>query len=142
MPFAPRPPGPSGGRLAFDPARRRRRPRHPSRGPQEFTLEYDFDMAVMGRHAGVLTQIYNYARKSRRGTSRSPGVAARRFCPNGTTITERAELAELRAREVAKLLAGAGIDAAALEVAWSSALERPDGDGDWHTPPHDGTSEP
>ena len=92
-------------------------------GPQEFALEYDFDMAVMGRHSGVLTQIFNYARKVDARRIEIMGRRGAALLSNGTTLTERAELAELRAREVAKLLAGAGLDAAAFEVAWSSEVE-------------------
>ena len=120
----PRPPGPSGGRLAFD--RRRAAPARGARraGPREFTLRYDFDTAVMGRHSGVLTQIFDYARKIKARRIEITGHRGASLLSDGTTLTERAELAEIRAREVAKLLAGAGIDAAAFEVEWSSELER------------------
>ncbi len=135
VPFAPRPPGPSGGRLAFDPPPGSgARPAAPAlAGPQEFAIEYDFDTAVMGRHSGTLTQIYNYAQQVKARHIKVTGHRGASLLSDGSTMTERAELAEIRAREAAKLLAGAGIDAAALEVGWSSELERPDGDGDWHT---------
>jgi hypothetical protein len=134
VPFAPRPPGPSGGRLAFDPGRGGARPAPPERvGPQEFVLEYDFDMPIMGRHSGVLTQIFNFAQRVGARHVVITGYRGASLLSDGTTLTERSELAELRAREVAKLLAGAGLDAASLEVAWSSDLDKPDGDGDWHS---------
>ncbi len=134
VPFAPRPPGPSGGRLAFDPPPGAGRSAPPEReGTQEFTLEYDFDMAVMGRHSGVLTQIFDYARRIDARRIEITGRRGATLLSNGTTLTERAEIPELRAREVAKLLAGAGLDAASFVVAWSNEIETPDGDGDWRT---------
>jgi hypothetical protein len=134
VPFAPRPPGPSGGRLAFDPPPSSARPAALERsGPQAFVLEYDFETAVMGRHSGVLTQIFNYARSVGARRIAITGRRGASLLSDGSTLTERAELAEIRAREVAKLLSGAGLDAATFEVQWSSELETPDGDGDWHT---------
>jgi outer membrane protein OmpA-like peptidoglycan-associated protein len=133
VPFAPRPPGPSGGRLAFDPPPGGARPAAPERaGPQDFALEYDFDTAAMGRHSGTLTQIFNYAQKTKARSIRITGHRGATLLSDGSTMTERAELAEIRARETGKLLVGAGLDAASFDISWSSALEEPDGDGDWH----------
>jgi outer membrane protein OmpA-like peptidoglycan-associated protein len=133
VPFAPRPPGPSGGRLAFDPPPGGARPASVREGPQEFVLEYDFDAAVMGRHSNALTQIFDYAREVGARRIAIAGHRGASLLSDGSTLTERADLAEIRAREVAKLLAGAGLDAASFEVAWSSELVAPDGDRDWRS---------
>lgn len=137
VPFAPRPPGPSAGRLAFDPAPggrgAARAATHALKGPQEFVLKHDFDMTVMGRHSAALTRAFAYARES---GARRIAIVGRRgasLLSNGTTLTERSDIAQLRAREVAGLLQRAGVDAAALDVSWSSDVEAPDGDGDWHS---------
>ena len=141
VPFAPRPPGPSGGRLAFDPPPGGARPAAPERaGPQDFALEYDFDTAVMGRHSGTLTQIFNYAQKTNARRIRITGHRGASLLSDGSTMTERAELAEIRARETAKLLVGAGLDAASLDVSWSSELEAAGWRRRLARPPHDRSS--
>ena len=38
---------------------------------------------------------------------------------------------EVRAKEVAKLLIGAGLPRAAIDVSWSAEVAQPPGDGDW-----------
>jgi hypothetical protein len=132
VPFAPRPPGPSGGRLAFDPAPgAARQAPAPLTGPQEFVLYYDFDVLVGGRHASVLSRIYDYA-----SSLPDPKIAI--TCHRGTTLlsdgtrlTEREDLPLLRAQEVAKLLRGAGLPAAAMRVEGSPELALPKGDHDW-----------
>src|SRR5499427_9560612 len=59
VPFAPRPPGPSGGTLSFQTP-----PAQSSQAGPEFSIYYDFDAPVTGRHAGILTQIVEYAEKT------------------------------------------------------------------------------
>jgi hypothetical protein len=133
VPFAPRPPGPSGGRLAFQPPPGTPVAKTPREGAQEFVLHYDFDAPIMGRHSGLLTEIFDYARAQpgRRVTVDGRRGATR--LDDGTVLTERAELAELRAREVAKLLGNAGLDPRSIAVRWSSDVEPPDGDADWRS---------
>jgi hypothetical protein len=132
VPFAPRPPGPSGGRLAFDgtPGTTRTAPA-PLTGPQDFVLYYDFDMPVGGRHAGVLSRIYDYA-----SSLRDPKITI--TCERGATLlsdstllTEREELPQLRAQEVAKLLRGSGLPADAMRVESSAKLAPANGNADW-----------
>jgi outer membrane protein OmpA-like peptidoglycan-associated protein len=133
VPFAPRPPGPSGGRLAFQPPPGAQAARPPREGQQEFVLHYDFDAPIMGRHSGLLTEIFDYARSQpgRRVTVDGRRGATR--LDDGTVLTERAEIAELRAREVATLLGNAGIDPQSIRVRWSAEVEPPDGDADWRS---------
>jgi hypothetical protein len=132
VPFAPRPPGPSGGRLAFDGTPgTTRAPPAPLSGPQEFVLYYDFDVLVAGRHAGVLGRIYDYA-----SSLRDPKIAitchrGATLLSDGTLLTEREELPQLRAQEIAKLLRGAGLPADAMRVESSAKLAPADGNADW-----------
>ena len=133
VPFAPRPPGPSGGRLAFAPPPGTADPAPPREGPQEFVIAYDFDMPIMGRHSSVLTAIFDYARRIDAHSIEIDGRRGATLLDDGTVLAERPELAELRAREVAKLLTAAGLPAASIAVDWSSNLEPPDGDADWRS---------
>ena len=131
VPFAPRPPGPSGGRLAFDGTPgTTRAPPPPLAGPQDFVLYYDFDMPVGGRHAGVLGRIYDYA-----SSLRNPkiGITCQRgatLLSGGTLLAEREDLPQLRAQEIVKLLRGAGLEAD-TRVESIAALAPANGDADW-----------
>ena len=94
-------------------------------------LYYDFDVLVGGRHAGILSRIYNYA-----SSLRDPKIAitchrGETLLSDGTLLTEREDLPLLRAQEVAKLLRGAGLPAAAMRLDSSSKLAPADGDNDW-----------
>lgn len=132
VPFAPRPPGPSGGRLAFDgtPGTTRAAPA-PLTGPQDFALQYDFDMPVAGRHAGVLGRIYDYASSLRDPKIRIACQRGTTLLSDGTLMTEREDLPQLRAQELAKLLRGAGLPADAMRVESSAKLTPADGTADW-----------
>jgi len=134
VPFAPRPPGPSGGRLAFDPGPGGARPQPPPlEGPQEFVLYYDFDMLVGGRHASVLARILDYATKSAKPRITITGYRGATLLSDGTTMTESEDLPTLRADEVASLLTRAGLAARSMRTEASSELETPDGDRDWQS---------
>lgn len=134
VPFAPRPPGPSGGRLAFQagppppPAARSK----PSIEPREFEILYDFNMPVMGRHAGVLSQIVRFADEI--GARRVVITASRgsTLLSDGQVMTEDAGIAEARAKELGHLLKGGGLRAA-IDVARPSQAERADGIDDWRS---------
>ena len=131
VPFAPRPPGPSGGRLAFDaaPGTPRAAPA-PLTGPQEFVLYYDFDMLAGGRHSAVLSRIYDYASAQRKPTLAITCHRGSTLLSGGALITERADLAADRGREIVKLLRGAGL-AAETHVDSAAALAPADGSADW-----------
>jgi hypothetical protein len=131
VPFAPRPPGPSAGRLAFAPPPGATSAKPALTGPQEFTIAYDFDSPINGRHSGVLAQIYDYAAQTHARHIAVTGYRGATLLSDGTVITERATMPEARAKEVAKLLIGAGLPSAAIEVGWSADVAPPDGDGDW-----------
>jgi len=134
VPFAPRPPGPSGGRLAFQGATPApaARPSPPS-GPREFTLQYDFDNGVMGRHSGVLGQILNQARAIKATRVRITGYRGATRLSDGRVMTERPDIGARRAREVAGLLAEAGLTSVAVEVSSHDEPEAADGVDDWRS---------
>ena len=132
VPFAPRPPGPSAGRLAFAPPPGAASAKPALTGPQEFTIEYDFDTPIMGRHSGVLTRIYDYAAQTHARHLLVTGYRGATLLSDGSVMTERETMPEARAKEVATLLIGAGLPRGAIEVGWSTDVAPPDGDGDWH----------
>jgi len=116
VPFAPRPPGPSGGRLAFEPPPGAAAAKPALTGPQEFAIEYDFDTPIMARHADVLTQIFGYATQAHARHIVVRGYRGATLLSDGTVMTERDTLPEARAKEVAQLLIGAGLPRAEIEV--------------------------
>jgi hypothetical protein len=134
VPFAPRPPGPSGGRLAFETAQAPAGappPRETLSGTQEFTIQYDFDMLIAGRHSAVLTRILNYAESSKAPRVSITAYRGATLLSDGSVLTEPEDLAEKRAREIARLLTRAGLAAESLSVDWSTELAPADGVDDW-----------
>jgi outer membrane protein OmpA-like peptidoglycan-associated protein len=134
VPFAPRPPGPSGGTLAFQtPTEQTTAPLQPPFAAKEFSIYYDFDAPVSGRHAAILTQIVEYAEK----------IAARHVIVNGyrgatllsdkTVLTEQQGIAKARAEEVADLLQRAGLSKAAIQVTFRNEPEPAHGINDWQS---------
>ncbi|HZF28008.1 MAG TPA: hypothetical protein VE907_02725 [Gammaproteobacteria bacterium] len=134
VPFAPRPPGPSAGRIAFDaaPGAAPAAAPPPRTGVQEFTLDYDFDTLISGRHSAVLAQILDYATASGARRIEVAGARGATLLSDASVLTERAEIAEKRAREVASLLGRAGT-LASFDVSWSTDVAPPDGDEDWRS---------
>jgi hypothetical protein len=137
VPFAPRPPGPSGGRLAFEGSAPTPTPTPaktaPATGPREFVLQYDFDMPVMGRHAAVLSQIVEYAKAV--GAKRLRVTASRgsTLLSDGHVMTENAGIAEARAKEMVELLRAAGLTQTAIDVAAQREPARATGVDDWRS---------
>ncbi len=135
VPFAPRPPGPSGGRLAFQAAAPPLPPAAapPATGPKEFALQYDFDMPVMGRHAAVLSQILDYARTLGATRLRVTSYRGSTLLSDGRVMTEAAGIAGARAKEVVELLRGAGLTQPVIDVTSRSEPERATGVDDWRS---------
>jgi outer membrane protein OmpA-like peptidoglycan-associated protein len=134
VPFAPRPPGPSGGRLAFETPQAPAGappPREALTGTQEFTVQYDFAMLIVGRHSAVLTRILDYAMTSKARQVSITGYRGATLLSDGSVLVEDEGLAEKRAREIARLLTRAGLPAASLSVNWSTELAPADGVDDW-----------
>ena len=159
--FAPRPPGPSGGRLAFAadpsgnggnagqrdgaprggagpaaaPGARGGAPRQAApatTGPQKFDVYFDFDKGVSFRHPSALSSILNAARRGTAKRAVITGVRGAHKLSNGTLLQEAPATGQRRAEEIAHLLAGAGL-ALPTEVKWTSGEKEADGVDDWQT---------
>jgi hypothetical protein len=119
----PRPPGPSGGRLAFDNA-----PTTTSSAPaaapappaatREFVVSYPFDGLVAFNHAGVLTGILEFARTVGARELEIVGYRGAVLLSNGQTIVEESAIGKKRAEQVAALLHGAGLREPSYKVGW------------------------
>jgi hypothetical protein len=138
--FNPRPPGPSGGRLAFDPppaaaAGAGAAPRQPAptpQGPQSIDLHFDFDRGVSFRHPGDLMGVVQRARQVGAKRMRITGVRGAHRLTDGTVLREAETIGQRRAQEVAGLLAGAGLDLPAT-IEWADATAEADGIDDWQS---------
>jgi outer membrane protein OmpA-like peptidoglycan-associated protein len=135
VPFAPRPPGSSEGTLAFQtPAAETAQTTAPQSpfAPKEFSIYYDFDAPVTGRHAAILTQIVDYAEKSEAKRVIVNGYRGATLLSDKTVLTEREGIAKARADEVADLLQRAGVSKAAIQVTFRGD-EPPKGVDDWRS---------
>jgi aspartate oxidase len=63
---------------------------------------------------------------------RVTGVRGANRLSNGTLLEESAGIGERRAQEVARLLEGAGLDAA-VEIDWADGKSEADGVDDWQS---------
>ena len=113
----PRPPGPSRGRLAFDNA--------PSAPPppvtsatREFVVSYPFDGLVGFNHAGLLTQVLEFARAVNARELEIVGYRGAVRLSNGQTMVEEPAIGKKRAEQVAMLLRGASLTAPSYKVGW------------------------
>ncbi len=129
--FNPRPPGPSGGRLAFDPAPGAAPPPPPV-GPQKLDLYFDFDKSVSFRHPAMLVNVIDVAGKIGAKTMKITGVRGAHRLSNGTLLSEAERMGQLRAEEVASLLAGAGLKLD-TSVTWIDGEADADGVDDWQS---------
>lgn len=128
---APRPPGPSKGRLAFaqDPATPRPERAAVEPGPRTFVIQYDFDNLIGFRHGGQLSQIRDFAEKTKATRIEIAGYRASSLLSDDSVLTEREGIGQQRADQVASLLKDAGLGALAFDVRWRDA-PRPDGVND------------
>jgi hypothetical protein len=115
----PRPPGPSRGRLAFDNA--------PAAPPspvtfstREFVVSYPFDGLVGFNHAGLLTQVLEFARAANAREIEIVGHRGAVRLSNGQTMAEEATIGKNRAEQVAMLLQGANLTGPSYKVEWRS----------------------
>ena len=106
----PRPPGPSKGRLAFDTA--------PAAPPspvtvstREFVVSYPFDGLVAFNHAGLLTQVLEFARATNAREIEIVGYRGGVRLSDRQTIVEESAIGKKRAEQVAMLLQGANLTA-------------------------------
>jgi hypothetical protein len=121
----PRPPGPSGGRLAFGNPPPRGTSAVPA-GPKSVTLQYSFDGTIGFRHAQSLQQILEVAQQSKAARLEVIGYRASSLLSNGTTMTENAGIGQRRAEQVVQLLKDAGLTNVDYRVRWQDA-PAPDG---------------
>lgn len=131
--FNPRPPGPSGGRLAFDPAPgAAATPPPPPQGPQTLQLYFDFDKSVSFRHPGALVNVIDVAGKVGAKRMTVTGIRGAHRLSDGTLLQESAATGQRRAEEIAGLLQGAGLDIPAT-IEWRDGAAEADGVDDWQT---------
>ena len=128
---APRPPGPSKGRLAFaqDPNAPRPVAPAPAPGPRTFVLQYDFDGLIGFRHGGQMAQIRDYAAKNKAARIEITAFRAASLLSDDAVLTERDDIGRRRAEQVASLLKDSGIVSPAYDVRWRDAA-KPDGVND------------
>lgn len=132
--FNPRPPGPSAGRLAFapDPNAPPPAPPPPLAGPQVVDVYFDFDKGVSFRHPGDLSRILDLAARLPARSLRITGVRGAHRLSDGTLLRESPGVGRRRAEELARLLAGAGLDIR-TEIEWIDGQAEADGIDDWQT---------
>lgn len=126
----PRPPGPSGGRLAFNTLPMPEKPAAVKREPRDYTLDYDFNGMVNFKHPFVLTPLLDLARAMPASRVEITGYRGAALLSDGTVLEERADIAQARARQVEELLRGAGLTKPRYEVRWVDAVPAPDGEND------------
>ncbi len=123
LPFeAPRPPGPSAGRLAFTPPPPPPLPEAPF-PERTFVVPYDFDGTVTFESPRFLTPALDYARHVRARRIEITGYRASVALSTGEVVTERERLGTIRAEQVAALLQGAGLTEPEYEV---RGVDRPE----------------
>jgi hypothetical protein len=116
----PRPPGPSRGRLAFDntPAAP---PSPRAVSTREFVVSYAFDGLIAFNHAGVLTEVLEFARTAKAREIEIVGHRGAVRLSNGRTLVEESTIGKRRAEQVAMLLQGANLTEPAYKVEWRTA---------------------
>jgi hypothetical protein len=139
--FNPRPPGPSGGRLAFE-----AKPGEPKEPPAigdngAFELNFDFDRSVSFRHPRELMRIVEYARQTSARHIKVHGNRGATLLSDGTLVVEHENTAQRRAEEVARLLGGVGLQAE-VTATWSNEPLPADGEDDWRSRSVDVRAEP
>ena len=128
--FSPRPPGPSGGRLAFQNAPGPRQAPEPPSGPREFTIQYTFDGKVEGPNAGDLAGIVRHAEAIDATRIRVVGHAGPVLLSDGNLLQEKSGLAQARAEEAAALLQAGGLAGLDFDISWEQSATA-DGVDDW-----------
>jgi hypothetical protein len=126
----PRPPGPSGGRLAFNTLLMPSAPVQVKREPQRLSLQYDFNGMVNFKHPFQLAPALEMARAMPATRLQITGYRGAVLLSDGTVMREAEGLAQRRAEQVAELLRGAGLTAPRYEVRWEESTAAPDGTDD------------
>lgn len=111
----PRPPGPSGGRLAFAPPAAPPPPKPPF-SAKTFTVPYDFEGMVGFRTPYALTPALDYGQATKAARIEVTGYRGATRLSNGSLLVEHEGIARERASEVARMLQGAGLDDAHFTI--------------------------
>lgn len=123
-PAAPRGPGPSSHPLEYGSVRR-----EPLTGRHEFTVLYAFDDDYLDSAGDmVVTEAAAYAKRIGASAVKVAGYRAATLLSNGDRLTEKAGLAERRARNIETILRGLGVSGVTVE--WKSEPEPGDGKTD------------
>lgn len=133
--FNPRPPGPSGGRLAFAPPANSAPSPAPARspsGPRTFTIYFDVDQGVAFRHPADVLAAYNYANQISAGRITVRATRGSTLLTNGDLVTESVGIAQRRATQIADLLRGLGTKAE-ITTEFSTTPAPADGIDDWES---------
>jgi hypothetical protein len=128
----PRPPGPSGGRLAFNTLPMPVALAEVKREARDYTLPYDFNGMVSFKHPFQLAPLLEVARAMPASRVEITGHRGAALLSDGTVLQERPDIARRRAEQVAELLRGAGLTAPTYEVHWVDEAATPDGVEDFH----------
>lgn len=109
LPFeAPRPPGPSAGRLAFSPPPPPPLPEPPF-SERTFEIPYDFDGTVNFQSPRFLSPALTYAQHVKAKRLEITGYRTAVELSSDEVVHERESLGTIRAEQVADLLRGAGL---------------------------------
>ena len=129
----PRPPGPSGGRLAFNTSAPAAPAPAVTGSSREFVVSYPFDGLVEFNHAAALTAILNFARTVNAREIEIVGHRGAVRLSNGQTIVEEPAIGKKRAEQVAMLLKGANLTGPSYKVSWRDEAEAATGVDDFQS---------
>jgi len=127
----PRPPGPSGGRLAFNTLPMPTAAVEVKREPKSYTMTYDFNGMVNFKTPFQLAPVLELAKAMPASRIEITGHRGAALLSDGTVLQERPDLAQRRAEQIAELLRGAGLTAPAYTVRWTDTSPPPDGVEDY-----------
>lgn len=127
LPFeAPRPPGPSSGRLAYANPPPPPVPTPPFQA-KSFDITYEFDGLVGFKHPKQITPILTYARQIKARDIEITGYRGATRLDDGKLLTEQPGIGERRANQIAELLRGSGLTTLAYKITGRSKADV----GDW-----------
>jgi len=129
----PRPPGPSGGKLAFNTLPMPAQAGAVKPDTQHYTLNYDFNGMVNFKHPFQLAPALETARAMHATGVQIVGYRGAALLSDSTVLQEQPGLAQRRAEQVAELLRGAGLVAPIYSVKWVEAAPAPDGIEDYRS---------
>ncbi len=130
--FNPRPPGPSAGRLAFDPppGSNSTTPSVPVSGPRTFHIYFDVDKGIAFQHPRQLLEIRDYAQMTAASRVTIRATRGSTLLTDGSLVTESEGVSQRRVENVADLLRGIGVQAD-IRTRFSSRPAPADGIDDW-----------